>query len=268
MDNFYSGDDEKELEQNVESTEGEDIEFDESIDIEALQKTLQQHIQEKPEEIDEAQEIEQLEKLSEAEKKEELSETLPEQEATFNEEPPTVKIDEPEIEEFEIEEEIPIQEEIVAEIEEEEPAVPLFEESTEPDFSQILPTFMQTIPTEVNSSAKKYVIYIEPENIDFMEKLSLDERKVVINNMIKEHTQNLFAQNKEKAREKFMRHAVIATLTVILGFPILFFIVNKSVEITIANYKIAQENFIRLYRENKKRTVAPNAREDFSKAFK
>lgn len=106
--------------------------------------------------------------------------------------------------------------------------------------------------TKVDSDAKKYVIYVDPDNIDFMENLSVNERKAIINKILKE--QNAFGiKAKELAkRKKFLTHAILACITFIVFFPLMFIGVNKSLMATINNYGQAKENFRKLYKEQGK----------------
>lgn len=109
------------------------------------------------------------------------------------------------------------------------------------------------LPARAHSiTARKYVIYVDSENIDFMENLSIDERKEVINRVLKEqHT--LSMQTKEfRKRKKQLNHALIACLTFIIGFPIMFIVVNKSIEASLTNYQQAKQNVVRLYKEGGK----------------
>jgi len=100
-----------------------------------------------------------------------------------------------------------------------------------------------------DSNAKKYVIYINPDNVDYMESLSISERRELINKILKE--QNTISIKKKELDEKkrYITNVILACLTFIICFPILFILVNKSTEISIINYNQAKENFSKLYKE-------------------
>jgi len=104
----------------------------------------------------------------------------------------------------------------------------------------------------ISSNSKKYVIYIESYNIDFIESLSINERKMLINKSLREQNEALLASKKAQEKKNFLIHLSIAVVTFIIGFPIIFFIVNKSMEITITNYNIAKTHFSNLYKEHGK----------------
>jgi len=207
LDNLSQENTEKEFEQNLVApaalgAEGQDIEFDENIDIEEIQKILQKHM---------AENIE-------------------------------AQNDEAESENEDDEEEFAISEESLAESEE---PVSVKEEAFFPQASQ-------SVAIEVDPKAKKYVIYVDSENIEFIETLSINERKLIINKILKEQKESVAKQKRTEELNKFMRHAIVAAITVIIGFPLLYMLVNKSLEATIANYQQAQRNFGILYREQGK----------------
>lgn len=105
---------------------------------------------------------------------------------------------------------------------------------------------------EINPQAKKYVIYIDPENVNFMESLSINERKLVINRILMEEDASVAKQKKIEARRKHTINVIIATLTVVIGLPVMFYAVNNSLIVTMKNYQQAKENFSKLYREHGK----------------
>jgi len=99
---------------------------------------------------------------------------------------------------------------------------------------------------------KKYVVYITPDNIDYVDSLSIDERTELINKIIFEKQENNKKSKILKARQNYFKHLLIVCLTVIISFPVLFYAVNKSLQLTINNYQQSQENFQKLYKERGK----------------
>lgn len=104
----------------------------------------------------------------------------------------------------------------------------------------------------VDANAKKYVIYVDPDNIDFMEDLSVNERKSIINKILKE--QNIVATKTKElnAKKRFLKHAILACITFIIAFPLMFIGINKALMSTIDNYQLAKENIRKLYKEQGK----------------
>lgn len=105
---------------------------------------------------------------------------------------------------------------------------------------------------KINSSAKKYVIYIEEENIDFMEGLSADKRKNLINEILREQNDIGVNQKEIERRKTYVKHLILACFTFIIGFPIMLFTVNKALEVSINNYQQSRENFLKLYKNQGK----------------
>jgi len=110
----------------------------------------------------------------------------------------------------------------------------------------------KTSRLEVNPKDKKYVVYIDYDNIDFMEHLSPADRKETINKILKD--QYIAAKKKKVAEEqaRFVKHLIVAVITFIIGFPLLFICVNKAMELTMLNFKEARSNFSKLYKEQGK----------------
>lgn len=110
----------------------------------------------------------------------------------------------------------------------------------------------EILPAHLETKVKKYVIYIEADNIDYVEGLSIEKRREIINNILREQ-HLLDAKTKRKAEiDKFFKQGMIASLTFIIGFPILFFIVNYATDATLYNYRYAKKNFERIYQQNGK----------------
>lgn len=104
------------------------------------------------------------------------------------------------------------------------------------------------------SDCKKYVVYITPNNVDYVDNLSIDERTELINNVISDKHSSDIKSKRLLERQRYVKHLIVVCITVIIGFPILFFAVNKSLQICISNYQQSQENFQKLYREKGKIT--------------
>jgi len=215
--NFSQEDGEKELVQETlevdmlvsqqeGSHEGSDIEFDEIVDIDAIQKQLK----------------EQMVELGDA----------PESKMEGVSEDPIL-------------------------------SVQSFEDELEEKMAETF-AIVKKDSAEIDSNAKKYVVYIDPDNIAFMENLSVDDRKSIINKILKEQNEQVYLRKKAKERTQFITNIIIITITVIVFFPIMFWGVNKAMEISIANYQTSKENFVRLYKaKGKIKPVSDTAPDDF-----
>ncbi len=104
----------------------------------------------------------------------------------------------------------------------------------------------------VETEVKKYVIHVDPDNIPFMENLSVNERRKIINTVIRE--QAIFSEDglKTKRQRNFIVHVLLIVITLSVSFPLLFTLVNKAAKITIQNYDQTRSNFTKLYKEQGK----------------
>ena len=103
-----------------------------------------------------------------------------------------------------------------------------------------------------NVKYSKYVMYIDPQNVDFIESLTVKERKNLINKILKE--QNDIAITKQRFRmvQTVIKHAVVAILTIAISIPIIYITINASLEASINNYRRSQSMFQILYKQGGK----------------
>jgi len=105
-----------------------------------------------------------------------------------------------------------------------------------------------------NVKYSKYVMYIDPENVDFIESLTVKERKNLINRILKQ--QNDIANTKRRFRrlQGALNHIIIFILTLSISIPIVYYAFNASLEATINNHRNAQTIWQTLYKEHGKIT--------------
>lgn len=96
---------------------------------------------------------------------------------------------------------------------------------------------------------KKFVIHIDAENIEYFEGLHPEDRNKLINEYLEAKISSISKERKKKFVAQFLRHLLIVILTIVIGFPIVFYIVNKSITSTIKSYQYMQVNFGKLYQE-------------------
>lgn len=221
--------------ENVEFNQNsDDIQFDDNIDIDALQNQLQAHISatenivydiEKP-----MEQTDVNNSSDESANIEEFSELLAKPETNENQLVPAT---------------------------ENTPLEPVSD-------GTVLPVNQQ--PQEklkLQPGEKKFVIYIEPENIDFIESLSIKDRKKVINRVLHYEDKNVRLKKERRERAKFTKQVIIMVITVVVSLPFFFMLLNKSIELTIINYQQAQQNFVKLYKEQGKIKSYKNFQKNF-----
>lgn len=103
-----------------------------------------------------------------------------------------------------------------------------------------------------NIKYSKYVIYIDPENTEFMDSLTVKERKNLINRIIREQDDIALTKRRLNIVKNVLKHTVVAVITIAIAIPISYWIVNASLEATIDNYKRSKTAFKTLYREKGK----------------
>ena len=110
---------------------------------------------------------------------------------------------------------------------------------------------------KMNAIYKKYVIYIDKENEQYINSLSLKERKQLINHILK--TQNDITQKElaEKKRAEMISKLFIGAAIFLISIPMFYFIFNVCLEATIQNYRHSRSNFEVLYKETGKIKINP-----------
>lgn len=103
-----------------------------------------------------------------------------------------------------------------------------------------------------NVKYSKYVIYINPENVEYIESLTVKERKNLINKVLKEQSDIAITKIRFKKYETILRHLIVAILTIAISIPIVYFVINASLESSINNYRKSQNLFKVLYKEQGK----------------
>lgn len=105
-----------------------------------------------------------------------------------------------------------------------------------------------------NVKYSKYVIYIDPQNVDFIESLTVKERKKLINKILREQDDIGITKQRFKVVQTVICHVIIAIVTIVISIPVIYYIINASLEASINNYRRSQTNFQVLYKEKGKIT--------------
>lgn len=103
-----------------------------------------------------------------------------------------------------------------------------------------------------NVKYSKYVIYIDPENTEFIESLTVKERKNLINKILREQDDIAITKRRLSIIQTAIKHTIIAVITVAIAIPITYGIINASLEASINNYRRSQKYFNTLYKEKGK----------------
>ena len=103
-----------------------------------------------------------------------------------------------------------------------------------------------------NVKYSKYVIYIDPNNVDFIDGLTVKERKNLINNILRQQDDISIAKQRFAFIQTVIRQVIIAVLTVSISIPVVYYVINASLEATIDNHRRSQVNWQVLYKEHGK----------------
>ncbi len=103
-----------------------------------------------------------------------------------------------------------------------------------------------------NVKYSKYVIYIDPQNVDFIEHLTVKERKNLINDILRQQDDISITKRRFRVIQNLIRHIVIAILTLSISIPLVYYAINASLEATIDNHRRSQTNWQVLYKEHGK----------------
>ena len=103
-----------------------------------------------------------------------------------------------------------------------------------------------------NVKYAKYVIYIDPQNVDFIESLTVKERKNLINKVLREQDDIAITKQRFKIIQTVIKHTIVAILTIAVSIPIIYLTINASLEASINNYRRSQSMFQTLYKQGGK----------------
>lgn len=95
--------------------------------------------------------------------------------------------------------------------------------------------------------AKKFVVMVNAENVEYFDKIPMEERTKLFNKLLSQHRGSIKTAKEKAHLIKFSKHMFVGIMTVLISLPIMFIVVNKSIELTIKNYKDVQNNFEKLY---------------------
>lgn len=105
-----------------------------------------------------------------------------------------------------------------------------------------------------NVKYSKYVIYIDPNNVDFIETLTVKERKNLINSILRQQDDISITKQRFALIQTVIRQVIIAVLTISISIPIVYIAINASLEATIDNHRRSQTNWQALYKQHGKIT--------------
>ena len=95
---------------------------------------------------------------------------------------------------------------------------------------------------------KKFVFQIYPENVDYVESMSYQEKQDFVNGLIQEYRDKENVYYQDEADYSRLKKIIIYALSVLVGIPLLLIMINFSLDITKNSYVDMQKKFEKLYR--------------------
>jgi hypothetical protein len=94
---------------------------------------------------------------------------------------------------------------------------------------------------------KKFVFQIYPENIDYVDSLSYEEKHELINQLLSNYRESFYPNNRPQINTERLTKTVTAIVIFSIAIPLFLFLLNVSLDITRSNYRIFQGNFEKLF---------------------
>lgn len=108
--------------------------------------------------------------------------------------------------------------------------------------------------------AKKFVVMVNSENVEFFDNIPMDERTTLFNQLLSKYKAEKNSAKQKARLIKLSKHMIVCIFTILLSLPVMFLIVNKSIELTIRNYKDVQNSFEKLYESKNKGSYSASRR--------
>jgi len=110
-----------------------------------------------------------------------------------------------------------------------------------------------------NVKYSKYVIYIDPENTEFIDSLTVKERKNLINRILREQDDIAITKRRLSLVQAIIKHSIIAIITIAISIPVIYHLINASLEASINNHRRAHGMFKTLLNEQGKLKKTPSS---------
>ena len=110
-----------------------------------------------------------------------------------------------------------------------------------------------------NIKYSKYVIYIDPENTEFIDSLTVKERKNLINRLLREQDDIAITKRRLSLVQTVIKHTIVAIITIAISIPVVYYLINASLEASINNHRRSQSMFKTLLNEQGKLKKTPSS---------
>ena len=101
---------------------------------------------------------------------------------------------------------------------------------------------------ENEEKPKKFVFQIYPENIDYVDSLSYEEKHDLINQLLTNYREGFYTEDNSETKTQKLTKTLTVIIILLIAIPVLLFFLNISLDMTKNNYRIFQGNFEKLFR--------------------
>ncbi|MEI8389628.1 MAG: hypothetical protein WCG23_07045 [bacterium] len=95
--------------------------------------------------------------------------------------------------------------------------------------------------------SKKFVFQLYDENIDFVESLSYQEKNDILNQLLNDYRLSNIYGKKLVKKASNIKKSVIIFFAVIIGIPLILYLISLSLNLTKSSYTQMQNNFSKLF---------------------
>lgn len=100
---------------------------------------------------------------------------------------------------------------------------------------------------DISPREKKYVVSIKPDIVPMFDQLAPEDRAELVNKLVLNYMESKKHTPEEERIKKLITHSIVVFITIAVGFPVIFFLTNASIEATVNSYRQIQNNFEKLY---------------------
>ncbi len=94
---------------------------------------------------------------------------------------------------------------------------------------------------------KKFVFQVYDENIDFVEPMTSEQKNNLINHLIYLHRIEEIKGKKRNNLVNIYKNIALTIVLIMIGIPLLLFLINFSFDLTVNNYSDMEKNFQKLF---------------------
>lgn len=92
-----------------------------------------------------------------------------------------------------------------------------------------------SVKGNVMKNSKKFVFHIYPENIDYIESLSYQDKTIIINDLLSKYRKNQELELKTEKGFKRFTKVIAVILAIAIGFPLAVILTSQAIKVSQQN---------------------------------